>query len=287
MKNLLVCVDGSGYSVACLEQAIAIAKPFKATVDVLYVTDVRIFEMSAVADFGGALGAQPYTGVMEQIQIAEHSKAEVIKKIASRIFEKRDYLQFMRFHHQRGFLTDIIEEFENSDLGIDMIILGKRGEHFENFKDYLGATMERVLKSSKTPCLVMTEKYHSPKKILLAYDGSAHSSRAVRGFLRMQELFQGEIHLVSVLEENDPKQIRESLKDVEKLFQEAKFKVTTAVLKGEVGDAILKYIKKEEIDMLVMGAYGDSAIRHLIVGSKTVELLTRTNLPVLVYRQED
>jgi len=35
---------------------------------------------------------------------------------------------------------------------------------------------------------------------------------------------------------------------------------------------------------LIMGAYGHSRIRHLIIGSTTVQLLRSTRIPVLLFR---
>ena len=36
--------------------------------------------------------------------------------------------------------------------------------------------------------------------------------------------------------------------------------------------------------LLVMGAYGHSRVRELILGSTTVQVLRRTTCPVLLYR---
>lgn len=287
MKNILVCTDGSSYSLACYEHAINLAKLHNAHVDVLYVTDVRIFEFSAVADFGGAMGAQPYTGVMDQIQNAERAKAEIIQKIAEKFFTKKDYADHMTFHYVRGFMVDIIKEFEESDLGVDLIVMGKRGEHFENFKDHIGATMERVIKETQTPCLITSSKYVQPKKILLAYDGSEHSRAAVRGILRSEKAFGGEVHVVTVQAGGDAKEQKAQLQEITELLQKNGFRVYSELLKGDVGNAIVKYIKSNDINWLMMGAYGQSGFKRLLVGSKTTELLTRTEIPVVIYRNEE
>ena len=284
MKSILVCVDGSDYSLSSMEHAIAIAKPRGAHVDVLYATDMRVFEMSIVSGFGSNVGSHPYTGIMEQMQMAEHLKAEIIKKVAKRVFEKNGYLEHMDFHHLSGFLLDLIEEFEANDRGVDLIILGKRGEHFQNFKGYLGSTTERILKSSGTPCLIATEKYSNPKEILLAYDGSVHSRAVVRGMLRCNDIFQGRLHIVTVDSSDNDEAAKEQLSEIKNLFKETSFKISTAVLCGEVDDAIVKYAKNHSIDMLTMGAFGRSGIRHLIAGSTTTKLLTGTNVTTLVYR---
>ena len=52
----------------------------------------------------------------------------------------------------------------------------------------------------------------------------------------------------------------------------------------EVGDAILAALSDNSCDMLVMGAYGHSRIRHLLVGSTTTEMIRRAGMPVLILR---
>ncbi|MDR0428508.1 MAG: universal stress protein [Puniceicoccales bacterium] len=288
VRNILVCVDGSDYSTACCQHAIAIAKPRKAHVDVIYTSDMRVFEMSIVSDFIGDVNCRPYTGIMGQMQLAEKVKSGIIEKIVCSIFEKNNYLPFMNFHHLNGFLIDIVEEFESNDRGVDLIILGKRGEHFQKFKGYLGSTTERIIKSMGTPCLITTEKFCTPEEILVAYDGSDHSRAAVRGILRSCDIFGGKIHLVTVHGNDDGDNVaEEQLNEVYKLFKETTYHVCTALLTGPIDQAINKYIKVHKINLLVMGAFGRSGIRHLIAGSITTKLLTTTNVDTLVYRDDN
>ncbi|MDR1437512.1 MAG: universal stress protein [Puniceicoccales bacterium] len=286
MENIFVCVDGSDYSVACCEHAVAIAKPQNAHVDVLYASDTRVFEMSMVHDFLGETNSVPYRGLMDQIHLAEKAKASIIEKIVRHVFKKSDYLDSMNFYHMHGFLMDIVEEFESNNRGIDLIILGQRGEHFQNFKGYLGSTAERIIKSVGTPCLITGEKYRRAKEILIAYDGSNHARAVIRGILRTKTFFQGKVHLVTVESDEKIKEAKEQLSGIEVLFREANFSVTAAALKGTVDEVIKKYIVDHDIDMLAMGAFGRSGIRHLIAGSTTVKLLAKANVPTLIYRDE-
>lgn len=286
MRNLLVLVDGSICSRACCEQAISLAQFFKAHVDVLYLTDFHLLEMSAVADFGGSLGAQPYTGILEQVQQAEKAKSEVVQLLVSKIFQKHRYESFT-FHHRRGFLSDTINEFEKSDLGIDLIIAGRYGEGSNPKDKSVGGNVGRILKNSKTPCLVVGEEFRPLKKVLLAYDGGEQSKRSVRGILRLQKFFKGEIHLVTVDTENEPQRVKDQLADVQKVFEDAGFNVKSERLKGDICRALMRYIRVNSIDLLTMGAYGHSALRYLLMGSDTQEILETIDVPTLLYHYEN
>jgi nucleotide-binding universal stress UspA family protein len=43
-------------------------------------------------------------------------------------------------------------------------------------------------------------------------------------------------------------------------------------------------VEREGIDLLVMGAYGHSRIRNLIIGSTTTEMVRSCKIPVILYR---
>jgi len=47
---------------------------------------------------------------------------------------------------------------------------------------------------------------------------------------------------------------------------------------------IIDRVGQLDIDLLIMGAYGHSRIRHLIVGSTTTAVLRSCTIPVLLLR---
>ncbi len=53
---------------------------------------------------------------------------------------------------------------------------------------------------------------------------------------------------------------------------------------GEPEQVLPALLKTQGAALLVMGAYGHSRIRHLIVGSTTTTLLRLSEVPVLVLR---
>jgi len=45
-----------------------------------------------------------------------------------------------------------------------------------------------------------------------------------------------------------------------------------------------EYIDQHNIDFLIMGAYGHSRIRNLVIGSTTAQILRGSHIPVLLFR---
>ncbi|MFA7624086.1 MAG: universal stress protein, partial [Pusillimonas sp.] len=57
-----------------------------------------------------------------------------------------------------------------------------------------------------------------------------------------------------------------------------------AIRGGEPEVTLREYITEVQAQILVIGAYGHSRIRHLIMGSTTTTLLRTSPVPVLVLR---
>lgn len=68
----------------------------------------------------------------------------------------------------------------------------------------------------------------------------------------------------------------------EKLYKETtvRFHAFTAV--GSVCDETLAYAKKQKTDLIVMGTLGASGITELLFGSNTANVISRSEIPVLV-----
>ena len=64
----------------------------------------------------------------------------------------------------------------------------------------------------------------------------------------------------------------------------AGFDAETELVAGEPEDVLPALVKAQGAALLVMGAYGHSRIRHLIVGSTTTTLLRVSDVPVLILR---
>ena len=61
--------------------------------------------------------------------------------------------------------------------------------------------------------------------------------------------------------------------------------VNTVVVKSSnVSEAILKTAKKAKIDLIVMASHGRGGIKRVLIGSETLQVLTHSEIPVLVIR---
>lgn len=281
MKNLLICTDGSNYSQECCRYGAWLAKKTGASIEVLYVTDLRQFEIPVMGDLSGSLGIQPYEAMTIQLRELEEHKSKFVKKSAMKIFKAEGLMDRTQFYHDTGLLVDSIEEYASR---ADLILLGKRGENANFAKEHLGSMLERVVRAVNKPCLVTSRKFKSINRALVAYDGGS-SSRAALEFIKKSDLFRSfNLHVVSVDEKLDENRAAERLAEAEKILKESGIHPECQALSGEVETAISNYVDLAEIDLLVAGAYGHSRIREFFIGSTTSELLRRCRIPVLCFR---
>ncbi len=279
--KILACIDGSQYSQSCCEYAAWVAQRMKAAIEVVYVTDLRQFEIPFVADLSGSLGLQPYQSIMGELQQLEEQKAKLVLDRAESLLHKAGFDGAVSRVHKTGFLVDSLSELEES---AELIVIGKRGENANFAAEHLGSTMERVVRASTKPCLVASRAFQPIEKVLLAYENVPSCNAAIDYFCNSICFSDIEMHLVSVSKKDDEAGVLSELKAVEDRLRSAGLKVSCQMLHGAVAPALSEYAKEMGIGMLAMGAYGHSKIRHLIIGSTTTEILRDCRLPTLLFR---
>ncbi|EWH00576.1 hypothetical protein Q427_18800 [Halomonas sp. BC04] len=117
---------------------------------------------------------------------------------------------------------------------------------------------------------------------MIAFDGSKTTRKGVE-MIAKSPLFQGiPCHVVIVGAETGDN--RSQLDWALATLHEAGHEAEGAIRAGEVEETLRTYQKEKDIDLLVMGAYGHSRIRHLLVGSTTTAMLRGSQMPILLLR---
>jgi nucleotide-binding universal stress UspA family protein len=137
------------------------------------------------------------------------------------------------------------------------------------------------------------------KRILIAYDGSAHSQRAAKlaGELARKEN-QAQVWLVCVMEAI-PKYLGEPyVQDLitaqtyagDKLLKDAckimgsDIKVNEELLFGKPAESILSVAESNGCDLIIMGTRGLSVLQGLLLGSQAHRVICHAKCPVLAVK---
>jgi nucleotide-binding universal stress UspA family protein len=281
MNKLLVCTDGSQYAQVACRYAAWLAKTTNSSITALYVTDLRLFEVATVADLSGSLGIQPFEGMVGQLHEVEEIKAKFVEEQAMAVFNELGVADRTEFIHETGMLVGVVKGMADD---VDVILLGKRGENANFDTEHLGSMLERVVRSVKIPCFVSNREFSEVKHVAIAYDGSESCREAVDFFCTESGFGEMQFHVLSCVEGHDEDVAAQRLSDVESCFQAAGISANYQILNGVVESSIAKYVQESQIELLVLGAYGHSRIRELLIGSTTTELLRSCHVPVFCFR---
>ncbi|MCL2687918.1 MAG: universal stress protein [Methanobrevibacter sp.] len=139
------------------------------------------------------------------------------------------------------------------------------------------------------------------KRILLPTDGSEFAEKAEKHALFLAEVSGAEIIALSVVEtgfsiglpsddsvyhisEMLRKESEKNLENVEKMKEDenSNVKITFKVEEGAPAKVILEAIKKENIDLVVMGSSGKGRLDRIIMGSVAERVVKASECSVLV-----
>lgn len=284
MKTLLVCTDGSTYAPSVYDHAVWVAERTGASIQVLHTLDPH-HERAGRSDLSGNLTADDSDELLKEFVRVEEARAKLARVRGERILEaaREHFAQKtaapIHTMQQHGELVEAVLRMEEK---ADLLVIGKRGESADFAKLHLGSNLERVLRASIRPVLVASRKFRPIQRVVLAYDGGPSIEKAVAHCVQ-EPLLQGtEIHVVRSGRLDA---------DAEWFTQEAAAKLRAAgytthvhLKGGHPEEVIAELAQSLSADLLVMGAYGHSRIRNLILGSTTTTLVRTCLIPLLLFR---
>ncbi|MDW7747264.1 universal stress protein [Halomonas sp.] len=282
-EQVMAAIDGSRFSEGVCDAAAWASLALDAPLTFLHVNDNHV--PPEERNLSGNLRAGARERLLEELSQLDEQRAKVaqeqgrlmIKSAIERAVE--DGVRDPSGRQRNGTLVETLEELQDE---IRLLVVGKRGETAHQDGDHLGSNLERVVRTLHRPILMVPESFEAPKKVMLAFDGSKTTRKGVE-MLAKSPLFDGiPVHVVIVGAETGDN--RSQLDWALKTLRDAGHEAEGAIRAGEVEATLHAYQEEHAIDLLVMGAYGHSRIRHLLVGSTTSEMLRKSHIPVLLLR---
>jgi nucleotide-binding universal stress UspA family protein len=284
MKTLvLACIDGSGFSPAVCDCAAWAALQLEAPLTFLHVPS-KVREAPR-ADLSGSIGFGTRESLLEELAALDEQRGKLAQEQGRQILAAaRERTRTAGVAAPEGLQRHggLVETLTELEAGVRLLVLGKRGESAEFAAEHIGSHLERVIRAMSRPILVTTETFRAPRRIMLAFDGSATTRKGVE-MVAGSPLFRGlPCHLVMV--GADTADARAQLARARQTLENAGFETPASILPGEPESVLAGYRQENDIDLMIMGAYGHSRMRQLFVGSTTTAMIRNSSVPLLLLR---
>jgi len=167
----------------------------------------------------------------------------------------------------------------------DLVVLGQAAADDDNEGSLLPDLPDYVLLNCGRPVLLVPRTGRFPtigKRVMVAWNGSVEAAKAVTAAL---PLLRGAEQVTLAVLGNSADTLGESPGADIALYL-ARHGVNVEVLRrpeaADPGKAILSLAADFNVDLLVMGAYGHSRFREMMLGGATRTILATATLPVLM-----
>lgn len=284
MEKLIALVDGSIYSESVCDHAAWIASKTGAEIELIHVLGRR--EVTAAkSNLSGNITLGARTSLLNELTELDAQRAQLAQKLGRAILDDAEERMKERGAtkvNPRLRIEDIVETVSECEADADIVIVGKRGEAADFAKLHLGSNLERIVRSSTKPVLVTSRAFQPIKNFMIAFDGGTSSMKAVDHVAR-SPLFSG-LRCKLLMVGADDAENQKRLDDARAILEAGSFIVDAKIVPGQPDLVISGTVEDEEINLLVMGAYGHTRIRRLIIGSTTSEMMRLCKIPVILFR---
>lgn len=275
IKHVLVPTDGSEFAMVGVRYAAEVARFYGATLHGLHVVDLRLLEGPYLRDISASLGTAPYVNYYDNIAMVleERGKAalDAVEKLCGELDIRCEVQQ------SSGIVSRVI--VEKGEL-TDLIVMGRGGEHGEWLEGFVGSTTQAVARRAKCPVLVTGVEMPGSGCFVMAYDGSPFAKRAMQSSAALAADWKAPLHVLTVGGERADA----TLDEARSYLAPHDLQVQYVRRDGDPSETIVAYALECGADLLIMGAYGHTKMRELVVGSTTAYAMNHAPCPLLLTR---
>jgi nucleotide-binding universal stress UspA family protein len=284
-RKILLATDLSARCDRALDRAAALAAVWQAEL-------IAVHALEQTDDF--------YTASVERRLPTWRRLPDAVRAVEDQL--RRDMMQ------AAPKVTAVVEKGEPTEVVLrvaqaracDLIVTGiARDETLARFG--LGTTVDRLLRRSRVPLLVVKQRARSPYGNILVATDFSESSRcalqAAMAFFPDQKL--GIFHAYDAPlagMTNEPARYQDEYRKVAAgdcatflagagIPEEQRRSFELLVEQGHPSDLIRQYVRDRGVDLVVLGTHGRSALLSVLMGSTAKEILSSLSCDVLVVRE--
>ncbi len=283
LGTVLVCLDGTELAESILPYAIAEARYFDSEMVLL-----RVIESPVSIDPGRGLHpvAVETTGIKKEVE-AESDKAQAyLRKIAERLAAEDIKAETAVLPGEPDVADAIFHYAKDNDFGL--VALATHGRSGAP-RAFSGSITDSLMRMSTPPMLVVNPQASAKRdpvgrfeNMLVCLDGSERAEQIIPFAAEHGLHMRTRLHLLRAARRQERHAAERYLDAVAARLRDRGLEVTSAVVKGEAGAAIIKRSAESAIDIIAMTTRGRSGLTRALFGSVADHVIRRSGLPVLL-----
>lgn len=241
---------------------------------------IGLYALPSVAPPQELIGVGARSWLDEQLRSFEEQAGRVRHKFES-LFKDRPGAHEWRFD-KSSFDASVADSVIKHGRAADLIVTSRASRN-----GWINDVAERAALESGRPVVVLPEEgdlVSIGRDITIAWKNSKEATRAVFDALPLLRTSRN-VRFVTLLEdgvENTDLELRAELLDsLSRHGIDAEIE-SIPMMGLSVGDALLDYAKSRNQDLLVMGLYGHSRFRELLLGGASRDVLGHVSVPVFL-----
>lgn len=275
-KTIVVHLDRDARRTERLDLALSLVGEFDAHLIGLFALSAEHIPSAAMAEAGARI-----------IEVQKQSRAEAAREaeaafrsaVARRVGVRAEW---------RMSEADALVAMHTSARYADLLVVGQRDRHANSDAGTERGFLDELVLSTGRPLLIVPYAGHFPrvgKKVLVAWNARSQATRAVTDALPL--LARADSVQVMVFEPEGSRSSHGENPGADIALYLARHGVKASASRqfcssDEVGVQILSRAADLDADLIVMGAYGHSRVRELVLGGVTRTLLDSMTVPVLM-----
>jgi nucleotide-binding universal stress UspA family protein len=283
MTKIITCVDGSGITHAVADAAIWAAR--KLDNPLCFLHTIEKLQQHGADDYTGTIGLGARSALLKEMTELDEKRGKVALKLGKELLDnvsKRAFESGLKKIETLQRHGDIIERVNEIQDDACLIVIGRNGKGHDGDFKVLGSHIETLLRKASHPVLVVPGEFKQPSSFMIAYDGRETADKALQKIIDDGLLHGLHCHLVSV--KNKEINLKEKFDSAKQLLESKGFKVTASFLEGDIHQSLMDYKTKNNVELVVIGAFGHSKLRQFFVGSNTMKMLEHSTTPLIVLR---
>ncbi|WP_133010603.1 universal stress protein [Marinomonas flavescens] len=284
MTNVIACIDDSSLSEYVTDASVWASIKMEVPLTLLHSLEKAAITTNK-NDLSGSIGFGSREHLLGELTELDEKRAKLSLEHGKAILNDAQKhaeaagAKNISLLQRHGDLIETLTDLEDSTRAV---ILGRCGNNNDMNANTMGSHIERAARALHNPILITVGEFKAPTNFMIAYDGRETSDNAIARIIKSPLLKGLTCHLVMAGE--DTKARRAKFENAKALLEQEGFKVTDALIAGDIYPVLTQYRQENHIELMVMGAYAHSKVKQFFVGSNTSKMIVESTIPLLILR---